>query len=115
MAVMLISMEDDPLVPFDAGKPSTPRLHDYVLGGKDNFAVDRQIAAELTEVFPQIAMLAREVREFVARAVGYVAGQGVTHFMDVGWAMPASPATHEAASLASPGARVAYVDNDPVV
>src|SRR5712664_507893 len=60
-------------------------------------------------------MLARESREFMARAVGYVARQGVTQFIDVGSGMPASPATHEAAGLASPGARVAYVDNDPLV
>jgi hypothetical protein len=108
-------MLNGPLVPFDADKPSIPRIHDYVLGGKDNFTVDREIFAELAEVFPQITLLARENQEFVARAVGYVAGQGVTQFIDVGSGMPASPATHESAGLANPDSRVAYVDNDPVV
>ena len=108
-------MADSPLLPFDAGKPSVARLHDFALGGKDNFAADRVMAAELTEIYPPVAVLARESREFQARAVGYVARQGVVQFIDVGCGMPASPATHEVAALANPGARVAYVDNDEVV
>jgi hypothetical protein len=108
-------MGEGPLVPFDAGKPSVARLHDYALGGKDNFTVDREMAVELEEIFPLAAVLAREIREFLARAVGYVARQGVTQFIDVGSGMPASPGVHEVAGLVSPDARVAYVDNDPVV
>ena len=106
---------DGPLVPFDAGKPSSPRIHDHFLGGKDNFAADREASARLAEVFPLTAVLARESREFTARAVRHAARQGVAQFIDVGCGMPASPATHEAALRAAPGARVAYVDIDPVV
>src|SRR5690242_5627223 len=108
-------MDEGPLVPFDAGKPSVARLHDYALGGKDNFTVDREMAVELEEIFPLAAVLAREIREFLARAVGHVARHGVTQFVDVGSGMPASPGVHEVAGLVSPDARVAYVDNDPVV
>jgi hypothetical protein len=108
-------MADSPLVPFDAGRPTTARLHDYALGGKDNFRVDREKAAELEEILPLARVLARESREFQARAVDYVARQGVVQFIDVGSGMPASPSTHEVALLASPEARVAYVDNDAVV
>ena len=108
-------MVDGPLRPYDAGKPSVARLHDYALGGKDNFAVDREAAAKLEEIFPLGAVLARESREFLARAVGYVARCGVTQFIDVGSGLPTSPATHEVAGEVSPDARVAYVDNDPVV
>jgi hypothetical protein len=108
-------MVDSPLLPFDAGKPSVARLHDYGLGGKDNFEADRVMAAELLEIYPPVAVLARDSREFQARAVGYVARQGVLQFIDVGCGMPASPATHEVATLVNPDARVAYVDNDPVV
>jgi O-methyltransferase involved in polyketide biosynthesis len=108
-------MGESPLVPFDAGKPTVPRLNDYLLGGKDNFVVDREMAAELIKAFPLLAVLARETRDFVARAVGYVAAHGVTQFIDVGCGMPASSSTHEVASQANPRARVAYVDNDPVV
>lgn len=108
-------MVDGPLRPFDVGKPSVARLHDYALGGKDNFAVDREAAAKLEQIFPLASVLARESREFQARAVGYVARCGVTQFIDVGSGMPASPATHEVAGRVSADARVAYVDNDPVV
>lgn len=108
-------MGKGPLVPFDAGKPSVARGSDYALGGKDNFAVDREQHAEILEIFPLAAVLPRENREFLARAVGYVTRQGVTQFIDVGAGLPASPATHEIAGQVSPDARVAYVDNDPVV
>ena len=108
-------MADSPLLPFDAGKPSVARLHDFGLGGKDNFAADRVMAAQLSEIYPPVAVLARESREFQARAVGYVARQGVVQFIDVGCGMPASPGPHEVAASVSPDARVAYVDNDPVV
>jgi hypothetical protein len=108
-------MVDGPLRPYDAGKPSVARLHDYALGGKDNFAVDREAAAKLEQIFPLATVLARESREFLARAIGYVARCGVTQFIDVGSGLPASPATHDVAGEVSPDARVAYVDNDPVV
>ena len=108
-------MNDGPLVPFDAGRPSVARIHNYALGGKDNFAADRELTAELREIFALGAVLARESREFQARAVGYAARQGVGQFIDVGSGLPASPAVHEVAGLARPDARVAYVDNDPVV
>jgi hypothetical protein len=108
-------MVDGPLVPFDAGKPSPPRVHDYGLGGKDNFMVDREVAGQLEEILPIVGRLVREGRGFVARAVDFVARQGVTQFIDVGCGMPANPATHDAALAANPDARIAYVDNDPMV
>ncbi len=108
-------MSNGPLVPFDPGKPNVARAHDYALGGKDNFAVDRDLAAQLLEVFPLAATLARESRQFQARAVDYVSRQGVAQFIDVGSGLPASPNTHEVACRVSPAARVVYVDNDPMV
>ncbi|HET9968859.1 MAG TPA: SAM-dependent methyltransferase [Streptosporangiaceae bacterium] len=93
-------MDGDPLVPFDARKPS---------------AADRELHAEILDIFPLAGVLVRENREFLARAVGYVVRYGATQFIEVGSGLPASPGTHEIADLASPGARVAYVDNDPVV
>ena len=114
-AVISVFVSDGLLVPYDAGKPSVARGCDYALGGKDNFAVDRELHAEVLEIFPLAAVLPWENRQFLARAVGYVARQGVTQFIDVGAGMPTSPATHEIAGAACPEARVAYVDNDPVV
>jgi len=108
-------MSSGPLVPFDAGKPSVARADDYVLGGKDNFAADRELAAKILEIFPLAAVLARENREFLARAVDYVSQQGVLQFIEVGSGLPANPNTHEVAGRVSPDVRVAYVDNDPMV
>jgi hypothetical protein len=108
-------MGNGPLVPFDAGRPNLARGYNYALGGKDNFAVDREQHAEVMEVFPLAAVLVRENREFLARAVGYVARQGITQFIDVGSGLPASPGIDEIAGLACADARVACVDNDPVV
>ena len=101
-------------MPFDARKPSIARAYDYILGGKDNFAADRELVARILEVFPLSGVLVRENRQFLARAVDYVARQGVLQFIDVGSGLPTSPSTHEVAGLVSPDARVVYVDNDPV-
>jgi hypothetical protein len=102
-------------VPFDARRPSVARGYNYALGGKDNFAVDRELHEDVMKVFPLGAVLVRENREFLARAVGYVARRGVAQFIEIGSGLPASPGTHEVADQACPGARMAYVDNDPVV
>src|SRR5215471_13889342 len=106
-------MERDPLVPFDAGRPNVARGYNYALGGKDNFAVDRAVHDDVMKVFPLGDLLVRETREFQSRAVGYVGGSGVAQFIEIGSGLPASPGTHELAARACPGARVAYVDNDP--
>ena len=108
-------MVQGPLVPFNAREPNVARSYDYALGGKDNFTVDRQQFTEIMEIFPLADVLVRENREFLARAVGYVAQQGIAQFIEVGSGLPASPATHEVAGAVSPGVRVVYIDNDPVV
>ena len=108
-------VDGDPLLPFDAGQPNVARAYDYALGGKDNFAADRELVARMLEVFPLSTVLARENRQFLARAVGYVARQGIRQFIDVGSGLPTSPSADEVAGQISPDARVVYVDNDPVV
>jgi O-methyltransferase involved in polyketide biosynthesis len=100
-------------------------MYDYWLGGKDNFEVDREAAEAVRASRPDVADLALENKKFLTRAVGYVAGQGVRQFVDVGSGLPTSPlrapgarpfwlATHEAARAADAEAMVAYVDSDPV-
>ena len=84
-------------------------------GGSTNFAADRDEAARLLAADPRLQELARQNRAFLARAVTHVARQGVAQFIDVGAGLPTSPSTHEAAGAVLPGARVAYVDHDPVV
>ncbi len=101
--------------PFDTAKPNIARVWDYWLGGKDNFAADRELARKLLEIYPLSAQMARENRQFLGRAVSYVAGRGIGQFIDVGAGLPTAANTHGVACRAAPGARVAYVDNDPVV
>jgi hypothetical protein len=111
----VLIMGHDPLVPLDPRRPNVARALNYALGGKDNFAIDRELHWEVMEVFPLATVLVAENREFLARAVDYVARRGIAQFIDIGTGLPASPDTHEVAIAACPDARVAYVDNDPVV
>ena len=100
---------------FDPDKPSAARVYDYLLGGKDNFAADREAAAKLVEALPDAARVAKANRAFLAAAVRYVASRGIDQYVDIGAGLPTSPNVHESARQAVPGARVAYVDNDPLV
>jgi hypothetical protein len=105
-----------PIQPFiSAAEPSIPRVYDYLLGGKDNFAADREQAQKLLRVFPRAAELARESREFQRRAVTYVAGRGIRQFIDLGCGLPTAPNTHETARAIQPDATAVYVDNDEQV
>ena len=100
---------------FDTSVPNVARVYDFWLGGKDNFAADRELAAQLTAVYPPIAQMIWDNRQFLARAVGWVARQGIRQFIDLGPGLPTSPSTHEAARAATSGTTVAYVDFDPLV
>ena len=100
---------------FDPHTPSIARVYDYFLGGKDNFAADREVADRQIAIAPLIPVIAVENRRFLARAVTRAANQGVGQFIDLGCGMPTAPNTHESARVVIGDARVAYVDNDPVV
>jgi hypothetical protein len=99
---------------FDTSKPNVARVYDYLLGGKDNFAADRQAAQRLIDALPNAATVAKANRSFLASAVRHVASEGMTQYLDVGAGLPTSPSVHECAREFVPGARVAYVDSDPV-
>jgi hypothetical protein len=100
---------------IDTSRPSVARMYDYYLDGKDNYAVDRAAVAKVAEVLPEVRQVARENRAFLRRAVRYMARQGIRQFIDVGSGLPTAGNTHEIAQEIIPGARVVYVDNDPVV
>jgi hypothetical protein len=100
---------------FDPAVPSAARIYDYLLGGKDNYEVDRAAAEKVLAVAPDQRRLARANRAFAMRAVAVVAGSGVRQFIDLGTGIPTSPSVHEVAMRADPSARVVYVDHDPVV
>lgn len=100
---------------YDMRAPSPARMYDYYLGGKDNLPVDREAAERALSVVPSGRVLARANRDFMVRAVKCLAAQGIDQFIDVGTGFPTSPNVHEVAWSVNPAARVAYVDNDPVV
>jgi hypothetical protein len=91
------------------------RVYNYLLGGKDNFAVDREAAKASLRVMPEIADSARGNRKFLGRVVQFLRDSGIRQFLDIGTGLPVSPNTPEIAQNCHPDARVVYVDNDPVV
>lgn len=99
----------------DATTPSPARLYDYYLGGTNNFAVDRAAADHMRTVMPELSDAAWANRGFHQRVARWMAERGIRQFIDVGSGLPTSGNTHEAVHRASPGARVLYVDNDPMV
>jgi SAM-dependent methyltransferase len=91
-------------------------VYDYFLGGTNNFAVDREAAAEILRNSPFVRTAARENRAFLGRAVRYLAGEaGIRQFLDIGAGLPATASVHSVAQAVSPSARVVYADNDPLV
>jgi len=96
--------------------PNVARMYDYYLGGKDNFEADRAAAEEIIRLVPETRAEARTNRQFLQLAVRYLAAeQGISQFLDIGVGLPTQGAVHEVAREVSPGARVVYVDYDPVV
>ncbi len=95
--------------------PHPARVYDYYLGGKDNFAVDRDAAEWALRLLPQLRDYARGNRTFMARATRFLCEAGIRQFLDIGSGFPTSPNVHEIAQEADPANRVVYVDNDPMV
>jgi hypothetical protein len=109
---------------IDPNKPNAARMYDFALGGKDNFAADREAVDEITKVFPCAFEGAYQNRSFLRRAVRYVATQrddantdlpAVPQFIDIGAGLPTAENTHQIAQGVHKLTRVAYVDNDPLV
>lgn len=99
----------------DTSRPSAARVYDAILGGKDNFAVDRAVAAKRLELIPDGGQAARLSRAFLARGVRQLAAAGITQFLDIGSGLPTAQNTHQIAQALVPDARVVYVDHDPIV
>ena len=101
---------------FDTGHAHSARIYNYWLGGKDNYAADREAAEQAIAANPGIVSDVRANRAFLARAVHYLAAErGIRQFLDIGTGLPTASNTHEVAQAADPAARVVYVDNDPIV
>jgi O-methyltransferase involved in polyketide biosynthesis len=91
------------------------RIYDYILGGKDNFAVDRAAAEKMLEHTPGLPISMRANRRFMTRAVRHLARAGIRQFLDIGTGLPTHPNLHEVVQEEAPDAAVLYVDNDPLV
>ena len=101
---------------IDASVPNSARIWNYWLGGKDHYPVDRRAGDAYRAIYPEIVDVARASRQFLARAVRYLAGEAqVRQFLDIGTGLPTFNNTHDVAQRVAPDTRVVYVDNDPVV
>ncbi len=108
--------EGSPPPEIDTSVPHSARIWNYWLGGKDNFPVDREAGDQYVATFPGVIDIARASRQFLTRAVSYLAGEaGIRQFLDVGTGLPTADNTHEVAQRIAPEARIVYVDNDPLV
>lgn len=99
----------------DVTTPSPARMYDYYLGGTNNFPADREAAERALSAVPCGRQVAWANRKFLVRTVQFLAHTGIDQFIDLGTGIPTSPNVHETARSVIPGARVAYVDNDPIV
>ncbi|MDH6132524.1 hypothetical protein P3T37_001909 [Kitasatospora sp. MAA4] len=95
--------------------PHPARMYDYYLGGKDNFPADRAAAEQVLSFGPLVRISALANRAFLQRAVRHLAELGIDQFLDIGTGIPTAGNTHEIAQQVNPSARVAYLDNDPIV
>ena len=111
--------DPDPARPpagIDTSVAHPARVYDYWLGGKDNFAADREAAEQVIAARPTILRDIRANRAFLNRAVRYLAAEaGIRQFLDIGTGIPTSPNVHEIVQRVAPQSRVVYADNDPIV
>ncbi|WP_055587344.1 SAM-dependent methyltransferase [Peterkaempfera griseoplana] len=107
---------EPPPVGIDVAVPSVARMYDYYLGGKDNYAVDREASEELLKVVPSTKELAVNNRRFLQRVVRLLASEyGIRQFIDHGSGLPTQDNVHQVAQRVDPASRVVYIDNDPIV
>ena len=105
-----------PGLEFDTTVSHSARIWNYWLGGKDNYAVDREAGDKVAAMLPSIVAQARADRAFLGRAIRYLAGEeGIRQFLDIGTGLPTADNTHEVAQRVAPEARIVYADNDPLV
>ncbi|MFD3581222.1 SAM-dependent methyltransferase [Streptomyces sp. NPDC058683] len=97
---------------IDTSRPHPARVYDWLLGGKDNYPVDEEVAAKLP---PEARLNAMRNRAFMHRAAAWLAGNGIDQFLDIGTGIPTQPNLHQIVQGIVPSARVAYADNDPIV
>src|SRR5690348_1620194 len=105
-----------PPAEIDTSVSHSARIWNYWLGGKDNYAADREAGDRVAAMLPSIVAQARADRAFLGRAIRYLAGEeGIRQFLDIGTGLPTASNIHEVAQRVAPRSRIVYVDNDPLV
>jgi hypothetical protein len=105
-----------PTSEFDTSVAHPARRYNYWLGGKDNFAADRESGDAIAAAFPSIKQAVRENRRFLQRTMQFLAGEaGIRQFLDIGTGLPTADNTHQVVQAIAPDSRIVYVDNDPIV
>jgi hypothetical protein len=99
---------------IDTQRANVARVYDYLLGGSHNFLADQDVGRMIAAVEPNARAIGRANREFLGRAVRFLAAAGIRQFLDIGSGIPTEGNVHEVAQRAAPGSRVVYVDLDPV-
>jgi hypothetical protein len=108
--------EERPLPGFDVAVPTSARVWNYWVQGKDNFTADRVAGEQILEAMPTLRMIAEMSRRFLIDVVGDLAAErGIRQFLDIGTGLPTADNTHDVAQRAAPDARIVYADYDPVV
>jgi S-adenosyl methyltransferase len=109
-------MKPNDFADIDTKTARAARIYDYMIGGTDNYAVDRMVGDQLEDMLPGTKALARNNRRFLERVVRYLAEEcGIRQFIDSGSGLPTQENVHQIAQRIAPGSRVVYVDNDAVV
>lgn len=110
-----MAIEDWAPLGIDPTVPSVARVYDYMIGGKNNFAVDRAVAELAYQMAPATRNTGYVGRAFLRRVVRYLARDaGIHQFLDLGSGLPTQGNVHEVAHETDPTIRVVYVDNDPM-
>jgi hypothetical protein len=109
-------MKRDDFADIDTTTASGARVYDYLLGGTDNYAIDRAAADQVEDILPGTKAMARNSRRFLERVVRYLAEDaGVRQFIDNGSGLPTRDNVHQIAQRVAPDSRVVYIDSDPIV
>jgi hypothetical protein len=108
----LVMVVDNPGLRIDTTKAHPARVYDYLLGGKDNYQADWEVGERLP---PAAKDAARQNREFMHRAMGWLASIGIDQYLDIGTGIPTTPNLHQIVQAVVPTARVVYTDYDPIV
>jgi hypothetical protein len=101
---------------IDTSTPHPARMYDALLGGKDNYAADREAVRDVLRAAPEARDSARANRAFLQRAVRFLVGEaGIRQIIDIGTGIPTAGNVHQIAGQIAPETRVVYADNDPIV